>query len=170
MKNIVILLLTLYGSMSCLAQEFHTEDLESKEHHNKFNQPTIGIAVPYSKEIGAAGINFRMYFNLGEKLCFGPEYSYFRNEEYEIVDFDFIAHYIFETPIVGLYTLLGGNYTVETDLSITEETEAAFGIIVGAGIHKNFNKIIAFAEYTRVDLGIDDQFVVAGLMLTIGQE
>ena len=106
-----------------------------------------------------------MYYNIGEQICFGPEYSYFRNDEYEIVDFNFLGHYIFETKLVGIYPLFGANYTAETDRTgLVEETEESFGLVFGAGVHRNFKKVVVFAEYSRVELGIDDQFLTVGLM------
>ena len=163
MKFIAILILALSLAIPCFGQEHHQE--EEFEHHCEFEEGslTLAIGAPYSFEIESVGVNFRMYYNIGEKICFGPEYSYFRNEEYEIVDFDFIVHYIFETHLVGIYPLFGGNYTVEVD-RIDEETEEAFGVVYGAGIHRNFSNWTIFAEYSRIELGIDDQFVTVGIM------
>ena len=146
------------------------EESEEFEHHTHFDEHslTLGLGLPYSNAINSVGFNFRMYFNLEEHICFGPEYSYFKTDEYEIVDFDLIGHYIFETPVVGIYSLIGGNYTVETDLSeLEEETEEGFGLIYGIGIHRNVKDFTFFAEYTRVEFGLDDQLISTGIMFTI---
>jgi len=129
-----------------IAQE-HLE--ENFEHHCKFEERslTLGIGLPYSSEVNSIGFNLRMYYNLGEKICFGPEYSYFKTGDYEVVDFDLV-----------------GNYTVETDLHSPEEIEESFAVIFGFGAHRNFKSVTIFAEYSRVELGIDDQFVTTGIM------
>jgi len=94
------------------------------KHHCLFEHKslTVGLATPYSFELNCAGINIRMYHNISENICFGPEFSYFNNGEYEISDFYFVVHYIFETPIVGIYLLLGANYTVEKEI-LQQESE-----------------------------------------------
>ena len=171
LKIIGILILSCMFSISCFAQHVskeHESEEEDFEHHSNFEESslTIGIGVPYSTAINQIGINLRMYFNIGEHICFGPEYSYFRNDEYEIVDFDLIGHYIFETPIVGIYPLFGVNYTVETDRVFDDEVEEEFGLIYGLGVHRNVAGVTFFAEYSRVEFGIDDQFVTGGVMYT----
>jgi hypothetical protein len=134
-------------------------------HHCLYEEKslTIGIAGPYSFEIGMVGINARMYYNVGETICFGPEYAYFKTDEVEVVDFDFVGHYIFETPLAGIYPLAGLNYTIEKELD-HNETLADFGIVFGAGIHRNLKKLTVFTEYSRVEFGIHDQFLTAGIM------
>ena len=166
MKIIGLLAFALCISLSSFAQ--HGEEVEEDfEHHCKFEERSIiiGLALPYSTGVNTLGVNFRMYYNINEHICFGPEYSYFKNEEYEIVDFDFIVHYIFETPVIGIYPLLGANYTVEEDLEPAEpEIENGLGVVYGAGIHRNVSNFTFFAEYSRVDFGVDDQFFTAGIM------
>ena len=149
-------------SASTFAQEEIEEELN---HHCLYEEKslTVGIGGIYSLDIDLLGINGRMYYNLGESFCFGPEYAYFKSDDYEIADLDFVAHYIFETPLVGIYPLVGVNYTVETDLE-HEETIDKLGLIFGAGIHRNFKNYTFFVEYSRVELGIDDQFVTSGIM------
>ena len=165
MKTIGTIIIALCLSIASFAQE---ESEENFEHHCNFEESslTLGVGAPYSNEINSLGFNLRMYYNLDEHICFGPEYSYFKNEEYEIVDFDLIGHYIFETKIVGIYPFTGVNYTVETDL-IDEEIEEFFGAIFGIGIHRNFKGLTIFAEYSRVQFGIDDQFFTGGLLISI---
>ncbi len=122
---------------------------------------TVGMGAPFAFHLANPGINFRMYYNMDEKICFGPEYAYFKSGTKEVIDFDFVGHYIFETRLVGIYPLIGANYTVEKDL----ETSDGFGVVFGIGIHRNFGKLTVFSEYSRVELGVEDQFVTAGMML-----
>ena len=173
MKIIVTLLFTFCIAFNGIAQEHddHEKQEEEKfEHHCKFEERSLilGIGGAYSTSIDQLGLNLRMYYNINEHFCFGPEYSYFRNDEHEIVDFDFVGYYIFETHLVGIYPLFGGNYTVETtfleDIDEENEIEEEFGVIYGLGIHPNVKGFTFFAEYSRIDLGIDDQFITAGVM------
>lgn len=161
-KSALILSLVL-SAFNCIAQD----ELETEfEHHCNFEERsiTVGLGVPFAFETAAPGINLRVYFNIAEKICFGPEYSYFKNEDIEIVDFDFIGHYIFETKWVGIYPLVGANYTVETEYHSEELVTASLGLVMGAGVHRNFKYITVFVEYSRIELGINDQFIAGGLM------
>lgn len=160
-----MLLISCFMYTDNYAQEQHQNEEEFNHHCNLEERSlTLGLGAPYSFGIESIGINFRMYYNIGEQLCFGPEYSYFKNEEYEIIDFDFVGHYIFETKLIGIYPLFGGNYTIENELKPETETEDSFGIIYGVGVHRNFNNLAFFAEYSRVEFGLEDQFVSAGIL------
>lgn len=159
-----ILIFITFCSLSIPAISQESKEHEST-HHCLYEEKslTIGIASPYSFELNAPGVNIRMYYNIGKTICFGPEYAYFKTEEYEIVDFDFVGHYIIETPWVGIYPLAGVNYTVESALE-HNETTADFGVVFGAGVHRNFKSLTVFSEYSRVELGIQDQFLTIGIM------
>lgn len=118
----------------------YAQEEEDFEHHSLFKHQslTVGIAAPYSFALNSTGINVRIYHNINENICFGPEVSYFKNGEFELVDFDFIVHNIFEMPLVGIYPLLGVNYTVEKETHLEEtETLAKAGMIYGLGMHRN---------------------------------
>lgn len=168
----LIILLTIH-TYSVLGQS-HGSTLESEnnveefEHHCNFEHRslTLGIGAPYAFNVETIGANFRMYYNFNENICLGPEYGYFRSEDYEIIDFDFVIHYIFETKFVGVYPLFGGNYTIEKEKHGAEHVEDAFGIVFGGGIHRNFGKISLFAEYSRIEVGIQDQLLSFGVMYT----
>jgi hypothetical protein len=147
------------------AQESEKEDFAEHCHLEK-RSLMLGAGVPYSIDHQMVGVNLRMYYNINHKLCFGPEYSYFRDSEREIVDFDFVGHYILEVPLVGIYPIVGANYTIEREVQ-KGETHAGVGLVWGAGTHRNFGKFTAFAEYSCIEFGIADQFVTAGLMYSI---
>lgn len=69
---------------------------EKFEHHCFFEHKslTVGVAAPYSVDLNTVGLNLRMYHNINEHICFGPEFSIFKRGEVEIVDFDFVMYNI----------------------------------------------------------------------------
>lgn len=158
--------LILFGVLSALNCFSQVEKEEEFKHHCNFKERslTVGAGVPYAFDIASLGVNLRMYYNIDEKICFGPEYSYFKREDVEVVDFDFVGHYIIETKWTGIYPLIGANYSIETEYLSEKEVKASFGIVFGAGIHRNFNSMTIFLEYSRVELGINDQFITTGFM------
>ncbi len=168
MNRIAITISALFGFLIGSAQHFADNELT---HHSNLteNSISIGLGIPYSFEINTVGANIRAYYNIGESICFGTEFSFFKNGEYQIVDFDFIGHYIFETRWVGIYPLIGANFTIERmehSSGLNNETNESLGIVFGAGLHRNFKKITLFTEYSRVELGIEDQFFTVGVMYT----
>ena len=140
------------------------EENEESNHHCLFEEKsvTVGLGTSYSLNLETIGINSRVYYNLGEHICFGPEFSFFKKDEEKVYDIDIIGHYIFETKLAGLYPLIGLNYTIEES---THHTEKEFGVVFGAGAHRNFNKITVFAEYAHVESDLKDDFITIGLML-----
>jgi hypothetical protein len=148
------------------SSEEEKEEIGEEGHHCLFKKNSVSIAlgVPYSFHFKAVGINTRVYYNVGERICFGPEFSYFKKGEFTALDFNFIGHYIFETKLVGLYPLLGVNYTIEKD---THETEEAFGAVIGGGLHRNFGLLSVFAEYAHVQSRLRDDFVSVGMMFNL---
>lgn len=159
-KGFLIILL-FFSSQYTVAQE---EENEEEFHHCLLGESSfiLGLGAPYSFELNKVGINTRIYYGMGENICFGPEFSYFKNEEIEIWDIDFVIHYIIETPWLGIYPVAGINYTNES--VVGEVSEKEYGFLWGVGMHRNFKKVIAFAEYTRVESPLHDQFVTLGLM------
>ena len=91
------------------------QDDSVEEHHCYFKKNSIsfGLGPTYSFGLESVGINSRIYYNIGERLCFGPEISYLKKHDESVTDIDFIGHYIFEIPWFGLYPLVGINYTKE---------------------------------------------------------
>lgn len=165
----IITLFLLLFTISSLGQEEKNEE-SNYEHPCLFEERslTVGVSAPYSIDLNSPGLNLRMYYNVGESICFGPEYSYFKKGDLEIVDFDFVIHYIFDLKWIGLYPLLGANYTIELENGHNgSENHASPGLLIGGGIHRNFKNFSVFAEYSRVELGLNDQFIAAGLLYTI---
>ncbi|MFT6244757.1 MAG: hypothetical protein ACJA0U_001015 [Salibacteraceae bacterium] len=147
-------------------EEKEKEEVGEERHHCLFKKNSVSIALgaPYSFLHKAVGINTRVYYNVGERICFGPEFSYFKKGKFTALDFNFIGHYIFETKLVGLYPLLGVNYTIEKDI---HESEEAFGAVFGGGFHRNFGFISVFAEYAHVQSRLKDDFINVGIMFNL---
>ena len=168
MKYLLITGVFYLLTFSATAQENKEYDdtREEESHHclNEENSFSFGPAATYSIPLNAMGINSRLYYNIGERLCFGPEFTYLKKGEETIYDFNFIGHFIFETKIVGLYPLIGVNYTIE---KIHEESDEAFGVVFGGGFHRNFNWVTAFAEYSHIESHLRDDFVTVGLLLNL---
>lgn len=169
MKNVLLgtILLLTTGVFAQHETEAKEEgSTESKHHHCLFkrNSVSIGVGGTYSIPLEAAGINTRVYYNIGEHICFGPEFSFFKKGELEVLDFNFIGHYVFETELVGIYPLVGMNYTIENH---AHESESAFGAVFGGGLHRNFGAITIFTEYSHVQSELRDDFVTVGAMINI---
>lgn len=157
----IIIILIIFSTQQLKAQFEEKQD----EYHHCFAEESsfsFGLGLPTSFELNAAGFNTRFYYNSGEKICFGPEFSYFKKDDVKLWDVDFVLHYIIETPWVGIYPVVGINYTEEIEEH--HENKAEFGFLWGGGIHRNIKKITVFAEYTRVESQLRDQFITAGLM------
>jgi hypothetical protein len=128
------------------------------------NSVTLSIGGVYSFSLEGIGINTRAYYNIGETICFGPEFSYFRKHDEQILDFNLIGHYIIDTKFIGIYPLAGVNYTIETD---DHHKENSIGVVFGAGIHRNLGRLTIFTEYSHVQGRISDDFLAVGLMINI---
>jgi len=139
---------------------------EDYKHHCFFEHQSvsIGLGAEYTTVFNVTGINAKVYYNLGEKFSLGPEFSYFRKEDEEIFDYNLVILHIFETPWVGLFPLVGGNYTQE---KTPDKDKTAFGLVVGAGLHRNFNRFTLAVEYSRVFSDLPDEFITFGVMFNI---
>lgn len=151
---------------SLLPRTLLAQEQESYKHHCFFahQSVSIGLGAEYTTVFDVTGINAKLLYNLGEKFSIGPEFSYFEKEDEQIIDYNLVALHIFETPWVGIFPLVGGNYTQEKSHN---EDKAAFGVVVGAGIHRNFNRFTIAIEYSRVFSELPDEFVTFGVMFNI---
>jgi hypothetical protein len=147
-------------------KEEHDPTEETEDHHCLFkkNSLSFGPAATYSFPLNAMGINSRLYYNIGERICFGPEFTYLKKGDETIYDFNFIGHFIFETKIVGIYPLIGANYTIEKKHN---ESEEAVGLVFGGGFYRNFDWITVFAEYSHVESHLRDDFATIGIMINL---
>ena len=164
MHRYMMIIFILFGSLPLKAQ--HGSHEGDDEFHRCFlpeRSWSVASGFAYSLPEQAAGINARLYYNLGHRLCFGPELSYLSRPHLSITEINFVGHYIFETPLTGIYPLLGGNYTHEIHHGHAEE---AFGVVLGGGLHRNFNRWTVFGEYAHVQGAIPDDFITIGFMFT----
>lgn len=160
--NCLTILLLLLATVPVYSQEPENEEAD----HASLNERSVslGLGVPFSFNQENIGINSRFYYNIGEQFCFGPELYYFKADETQIFDADLIAHYIFNTPWLGIYPVAGGNYTRDIEDGHHKE---AFGFTWGLGIHRHIGNFTIFGEYTRVESSLGESFVMIGLLYTI---
>lgn len=167
-QTIILPLIILLGTHFAISQSHESSEERNEDTHSfEERSLTIGLALPYSPHLDALGINGRLYYNIGEHICFGPEVTFLKKVDLKVLDINIIGHYIFETPWMGIYPLLGINFTRETE---HHHTESAFGLAYGAGMHYNFGMLSLFAEYSRIESHIPDQFITGGLMYTFSKK
>tara|TARA_R110002050_G_scaffold300621_1_gene470989 strand:+ start:12071 stop:12577 length:507 start_codon:yes stop_codon:yes gene_type:complete len=166
MKHLFILILATISFGGFTQEKSDIENSETNFHHCYYpeNSVTIGVGSTYSFKLNTVGVNTRVYYNVGEKWCFGPEFSYVEGSEETLYDMSFIGHYIIETPLVGIYPVVGGNYSIEKS---EDNSISAFGIVFGGGVHRNFKNFTVFGEYTHIQSQLQDDFVSLGLMFTV---
>ena len=137
-------------------------------------------------ELGTAGLNLRGYYNIGSKVCFGPEVSAMlprttgeagHEDTEQLTEVNLNVHYIFEwSHSVGVYPVTGVNFTnLQQEISDPmldapiERTEQAFGLNLGAGVHLEGHSLIPYAEYKYVVGNLPDHFLTVGLLFTLGK-
>ncbi len=170
-------MISLISAINCFSQEQTKEEFE---HHCNFSERslTVGFGVPYSNTISAIGINLRMYYNVSENICFGPEFTYFfekttigENDDITTTNaftFDFNSHYVFEVMEhhrLGVYPILGLNYTNEKETEHGEtHLDEAFGLNLGAGFETPLSeKINLFSEFIHTFGTIEDNVIFLGV-------
>lgn len=164
LKSILFLFSFILISLFVKAQE--------DEYHHCFlpeKSYSIGGSLAYPVEFGTPGFNIRAYRNINHKFCYGPEVSYFyKSAEENLLDFDFVAHYIFDIkPIeIGFYPVGGFNYAIENTPNHLE-AKVAYGAVVGAGLHRNFNSFTLFAEYGHIFSELKENQFLFGFLYTI---
>lgn len=161
MKNIILFVFLLGTS---LINEVTAQERE--DHHTFFreNSVTVSLGAGLNDEVPRMGLNSRFYYNVSENICFGPEVTWFKLSNGNIIETNFVLHYIFETPLVGIYPVVGSNYTKE---NLETETHDNWNLVFGVGIHRNFRNFGCFAEYTQKRFAHFENIFNLGLMYTI---
>ncbi|MFT6337258.1 MAG: hypothetical protein ACI86M_002527 [Saprospiraceae bacterium] len=143
-------------------------------------QGTFDLTAAWSFNLETPGINARSYFFLNDKICLGPEFTYFfdktevhGNEEITTSAFviDLNGHYVFEIieHSLGVYPVMGLNFTREKEsIQVLEETEEhtskAFGFNLGIGAEVPLSKRInLFGEFTHTFSTLEDNVMFLGL-------
>lgn len=165
-KRCFVIGLICVSGQNLVAQHENHEEESYEEHHcfNEHDSFSIGAGMPYSFHFETTGINARGYYNVNHQICFGPEFSFIQNSDASVFDIDIVGHYIFETPLVGIYPVAGINFTQERS---NHERAESFGALFGGGIHRNFKRFIVFTEYTHIEGALQDDFVTLGLLYTL---
>lgn len=63
----------LFSFLNVQAQHGGRSEKEKEENHHclfKKNSISIGLGAPYSFHFNGVGINARVYYNIGEQICF----------------------------------------------------------------------------------------------------
>lgn len=129
---------------------------------------TLGMAGIYGFKFTGAGSNARAYYNLTEHFCFGPEVSILSASDQSLTDINLVAHYIIDVKGIGIYPVGGINYSIEKENSKEHgpQTEKAWGLVTGVGLHRNFKRFTLFTEYSHHLSSIPDDLVALGLLIT----
>lgn len=135
-------------------------------HHSFFGKKSfaMGFGAAYSAILDAPGFYSSVYYHISKQIRLGPEVSYVEKAEEGVTNIDFVGHYIFGNQVVGIYPLIGANYTQKNN---PREEKRAFGVVYGMGVQRNFKKIQLFIEYSRVASALNDQFLTLGLLYAI---
>lgn len=163
LRFFIVLIIFNMSNSKLLSQDEHNE---YKGHHcfNQHDSFSLGGGVPFSLHFEIPGVNLRGYYNINHNICFGPEVSYFKQDDLGVFDLDFVGHYIFELPWIGIYPVVGVNFTNERS---AHDTNEGFGALFGGGIHRNHKRFTFFTEYTHVQGVLTDDFITAGILYTL---
>lgn len=158
--------LILLGLLVCTRSVYAQNDDEQTVtdfHHCFFEENTIsvGIGPKVSLSQNLLGLNSRVYYNMGEHWCFGPEVSLLQQGEKTVGELSIISHYIIETPWVGIYPIIGGTFSQEEE---GEHKESGIGATYGAGMHRNFGRVTGYMEYSGFVGFSSDQYWGLGIM------
>lgn len=125
---------------------------------------SLGGGFEYNLSIDEVGYQLRAYYNIGEHICFGPEFTSFGSSTFQegdeeitesSIEFNFNGHYIFElSHKLGTYPIVGVNHT-RIDESYINLTTGETGIKdintwaanLGWGVHFKINTTSIFFEY-----------------------
>lgn len=125
-------------------------------------QILLGGGPMYGDDIEEIGVNLRTYTFIGERICFGPEFTIFGNHdtmidgetaELGLWEINFNGHYIFEVREgLGLYPVVGLNFSREVEKveGHDDVIESVFGTNLGFGVHYEHKNLILYTEYDRL--------------------
>ena len=147
---------------------------------------SFGAAGIYGDDIEEVGIHTRAYYNLkNDRICFGPEFSYFRKSE-EVVSGENIStqlkeinlngHYIIElNEKWGLYPLTGLNVSFEAEKTVIDTGEIQkkradiFGVNIGIGMHRAVDKWVVFGEFNHLFSDANQNSFLIGAFYTFNK-
>lgn len=145
---------------------------------------SLGGAAIYGDDIHNVGLHLRGYYNLAnDKICFGPEYSYFleksetiNGEEIskQLSEVNFNIHYVLEiSEKWGVYPLTGANISFETEEleiggTLESENVTKWGANLGIGVHRPVRNWVVFAEYDHLFSDLSQNSFLLGAFVTFG--
>ena len=146
---------------------------------------SIGGAAIYGDDIENAGIHLRGYYNLpNDKVCFGPEYSYFfkksenvngREITKKLSEVNLNLHYIFEiAESWGIYPLAGANVSFESEELILagepqSEELTRWGANLGIGLHRPIGNWVVFGEFDHLFSDLSQNSFLLGAFISFGK-
>ena len=138
---------TFFGLLFSLL--LFSQDETSFQHHCYFEEKgiSVGLASNLSLNHSQWSPNARLYYNLRENICLGPEISYSKpHAEENILETNFVFHYIVDVKKMGVYPVFGASYLYE---KINHQEEKFYGVVVGGGLHRNIKRFSIFTEYSH---------------------
>jgi len=160
-ESIIALVLLFCSNHNIFGESFNLKNEEPHHCFFKKNSLMVGLGLSQSLHHKANGINTRVYYNVNEKLCFGPELAYRQGGDFKSTDVNLVAHYILDIHHFGFYPLLGASFTTEESHGNKHE---GLGFVYGAGVHRNIKHFTLFAEYARINGAVHDEVITAGAM------
>lgn len=144
MKKIQLIFILFLSFLNIHAQESNNDS--SDFHHCLFEEKsfTIGLGSAFNLIDSKYEFNGRLYYNLKENFCFGPEYYTNFQSDKKLNELNFVGHYIFDLKAFGLYPLVGISYI---DEKISHESISKIGLVSGGGIHRNIKRFIMYFEF-----------------------
>lgn len=135
-------------------------------HHTFFKEKSVSLSIgsAFNNKVGHAGLYSRLYYNVPKNICFGPDVTRFKNGEGGFYEYNFVLHYIFDTPLIGIYPVVGSNYTREV---LEMEAHEGWNLVFGLGVHRNFGNFGGFAEYNQKQFAHFEHIFHIGFMYTI---
>lgn len=134
-------------------------------------QLLVGTGTSYGTDIQQFALHTRVYYYPSERICFGPEFSYFPKTSEngisrQLTEYGLAFHYIFElNEKLGIYPLTSFNYSREVENSHQHtQLNTAFGIGFGAGLHASFGDFFPFIEGKYLTGNLAQASVNAGVI------
>lgn len=154
---------------------------------------SAGGSLGYGSALPSPAANARLYYNIGQHFCMGPEFTYFlpkdhryespsaytlREKEWEV---NFIGHYTFHFKHdIEWYPLFGGNYTRSSRKLIADVgsiiphvgsgSEEGFGAVLGSGLHWHFKGTSPYIEYQFIYGELSQHIGFVGVLFHLGKK
>lgn|SRR5574343_143768 len=137
------------------------KDIEN-DHACLLNKKSImpGFGLTYEVAHLTFGGQAKLFYAFSENFCLGPEVNYSASQELKELELSFVAHYIFDAKIIGIYPIFG--FGVLNEKRINHEF-LGMGGVLGFGLHRNLKRITVFTETTSFIGATYGQNIIGGL-------